>query len=179
MLNSKWWRPLTRRHWRWRCGWVLVALLMVGCVVPAASADGAADPNTGIQDPSATDLDGAWRADRYELAEGGSHPLAGHILFVDGEWNVLFYVLDGADEPVRFSAEGGTFTRNGNDLIFTHLYYAAKGEAVTGLTEAPFEMRVNRGEPVVEPSSATVEGDRLTLHFPSGNRMTFNRNPGA
>ena len=126
-----------------------------------------------------TDLDGAWRADQYELAAGGSHPLAGHIMFVDGEWNVLFYVLDGGNEPVRMSAEGGTFTRSGEDLVFTHLYYAAKGEAVEGLAAAPFEMRVNRGEPVVEPSTASVEGGRLTLFFPSGNRMTFSRAPGT
>lgn len=121
-----------------------------------------------------TDLDGAWRADRYELASGGSHDLAGHILFVEGEWNVLFYVLDDDGEPVRFSAEGGTFTRSGDDLVFTHLYYAAEGDAVEGL-EAQ-ELRVDvRDEPLVEPSRASVDGDELTLFFPSGNRMVFKR----
>ena len=149
---------------RWRVG--LVAFIAAAC--------------TSAPDPSlaqSTDLDGAWRADRYELATGGSHALAGHILFVDGEWNVLFYVLDASSEPVRMSAEGGTFTRLGEDLVFTHLYYAAQGEAVEGLEASPFEMRVNRGDPVVEPSRATVDGSRLTLFFPSGNRMTFDRAP--
>jgi len=122
-----------------------------------------------------TDLDGAWRADKYELASGATHALAGHIMFVDGEWNVLFFVLDGSAEPVRMSAEGGTFTREGDDLVFTHLYFAAQGDAVEGLEASPLEMRVNRGEAVVEPSIATVEGGRLTLRFPSGNRMTFER----
>lgn len=145
-------------------GTVVLTLLLGACGTPPepAAAQG-------------TDLDGAWRADQYELVSGTSHSLAGHILFVDGEWNVLFYVLDGMGEPARMSAEGGTFTRSGEDLVFTHLYFAAQGEAVEGLEASPFEMRVNRGDPVVEPSTATVEGDRLTLFFPSGNRMTFQR----
>ena len=123
-----------------------------------------------------TDLDGAWRADEYALADGVTHPLAGHILFVDGEWSVLFYVLDATGQPVRTSAEGGTYTRSAEDLVFTHLYYTAKGAAVDGLEESPFEMRVNDAG-VEEPSRATVNGDYLTLYFPSGNRMTFRRAP--
>lgn len=142
--------------------------LLVACGTPPAPAAA-----------QGTDLDGAWRADRYELNSGVSHALAGHIMFVDGEWNVLFYVLDGTGEPVRMSAEGGTFTRSGETLVFTHLYFAAQGEAVEGLEASPFEMRVNRGDPVVEPSTATVEGDMLTLFFPSGNRMTFQRAHGS
>lgn len=121
-----------------------------------------------------SDLHGAWRADRYELASGGSHDLAGHILFVDGEWNVLFYVLDDHGEPVRFSAEGGTFTRSGDELVFTHLYYAAEGEAVEGLEAQALRIDV-RDEPLVEPSRASVDGNELTLFFPSGNRMVFRR----
>ena len=53
-------------------------------------------------------VEGAWSGEEYILAEGAVHPIAGQIFFTDGQWQVLFFVLeDGV--PKRGSAEGGTY----------------------------------------------------------------------
>ena len=124
-------------------------------------------------------VEGSWRAEEYVLASGPVHPLRGHIMFAGGDWNVLFFVLDAAGTPVRMSAEGGTYTLFGEDLVFTHLYFAAKGDAVAGLPEAPFEMRALDGGGAEEPSTIAINGDLMTLFFPSGNEMRFARAPEA
>ena len=45
-----------------------------------------------------------------------------------------------------------------------------------GLPAADFSMTVRDAEgAVLEPTTIDLDGDQLTLHFPSGNRMTFLR----
>ena len=47
-----------------------------------------------------------------------------------------------------------------------------------GLPAAEFSMTVRDAEGApLEPTTVELEGDHLTLHFPSGNRMTFVRRP--
>jgi len=118
------------------------------------------------------EIEGAWRAQTYILASGTSHSLRGHIMFTGGDWNVLFFVMDG-EEPLRMSAEGGTYTLHGSDLVFTHFYLAQKGDAVEGLPASPFEMIARDNEGPEEAATVSVVGSKLTLFFPSGNRMTF------
>lgn len=127
--------------------------------------------------PSPDLVQGAWLAQEYVLAAGPTHPLRGHILFAEGHWSVLYLVLDEDGVPRRASGEGGTYTLNGDDLVFGHLYYAAGGQALDGLAAAPFEMRAADGEGTEEHARVAVDGDRMTLSFPSGNRMTFLRTP--
>ncbi|MGI9628150.1 MAG: hypothetical protein ACR2QM_15045 [Longimicrobiales bacterium] len=152
-------------------------VLAVSALVVASAC--APPPPPADELPAGDIVEGSWRADRYVLASGPVHPLRGHIMFAGGDWNVLFFVLGPDGEPLRMSAEGGTYTLDGEDLVFTHLYYGARGEAMDGLPEAPFEMRALETGGAEEAATVSVEGDALTLFFPSGNQMTFARAGGA
>ena len=133
-------------------------------------------PAHGQEGPAgAWTLQGAWEAREYVLADGPTHALRGQILFTDGRWSVLFFVLDEGGEPVRASAEGGRFHAGPDSLTFGHLYHYASGAAVPGLPETAPIMTARTGDPPLEPTGWHVEGDHLTLSFPSGNRMTFQR----
>ena len=77
------------------------------------------------------------------------------------------------------SAEGGIYTLDGSSLVFTHHYNLSFGHAVPGLPATPLTMRIADGEQAAsEPCELELDGDRLTIRFPSGNSMTFLRNSG-
>ena len=128
-----------------------------------------------------TDVQGAWQAERYILADGAEHPVAGRIFFMGNDWTVLFFVLDGTGEARRGSGEGGTFTLTGDRLVFTHRFHLSAGEAMPGLAASELRM-VARGpddDAPEEPCQVVRDGDRLRLNFPSGNVMTFTRSVRA
>ncbi|MDA0329782.1 MAG: hypothetical protein O2958_12340 [Gemmatimonadetes bacterium] len=119
---------------------------------------------------------GAWTAERYEMAGGGEHEVQGRIFFTARDWQVLFFVIGADGTARRGSAEGGTYTLDGEQLVFTHLFNLSVGEEMRGLPAAALRMtsRSPEGAPL-EPTEIDVEGDVLTFHFPSGNRMIFRR----
>ncbi len=122
------------------------------------------------------DIRGAWQADSYLLEDGAEHEVEGQIFFTGSDWTVLFFVIDEDGEPQRGSAEGGTYTLDDNRLVFTHHHNLSFGNAVPGLPAAPLRMRVaDAGDASTEPCEIELDGDRLTLQFPSGNAMTFRR----
>ena len=122
------------------------------------------------------DVRGAWSAQRYILKAGAEHRVEGRIFFTESDWQVVFFVVDGEGEIKRGSAEGGTYTLEGDALTFWHLHNFSTGEAMEGLDEAPLRMVYRDLENALEePSNVYVDGDRLTLAFPSGNRMLFTR----
>ena len=113
---------------------------------------------------SAPDLVGSWAAEDYIMAAGGEHEVEGRI----------FFVIDEAGTVKRGSAEGGTYFLVGDGLVFTHLYNLSAGEAMPGLAAQELRMVSRSPEDApTEPTRLEVEGDLLTLFFPSGNRMTF------
>ena len=129
---------------------------------------------------------GSWRPREYRLAAGETLPVDGRITFLarrddaeHGEWSVVFFVtgVDGA--ALRGSAEGGAWSREGDALLLTHQYHLSAGEAVGPLPAAPLAMALRSAAEADrnhrEPCEVAVEGDRLTLFFPSGNSMTFDR----
>ena len=118
--------------------------------------------------------EGVWHAQTYELATGGAHDLRGQIFFARDSWQVLFFVMEG-DEARRGSAEGGTYVLNDDGLVFTHLYNLSTGGEMEGLPESPLRMIARVGEGPQEPTRYEITGDELVLHFPSGNRMRFQR----
>lgn len=134
---------------------------------------------------------GAWRPREYRLAGGEVLPVDGRIVFLgeegasEGEWLVVFFVpgdggdAEGSGTPLRGSAEGGQFFRDGETLTLTHAYHLSAGEAVGPLPEAPLRMAARSireaAERHREPCRFTIAGDRLTLFFPSGNSMVFSR----
>ena len=119
---------------------------------------------------------GAWAAERYHMAAGGEHEVQGRIFFSEGDWQVLFFVVDEEGHVRRGSGEGGTYALDGDQLVFSHLFNLSVGEEMVGLPAAELRMvsRSPEGAPL-EPTDIRIDGDVLTLFFPSGNRMTFRR----
>ncbi len=132
---------------------------------------------TALAAAGAAALQGAWEPETYILKDGTQHRVRGRIFFTASDWTVLFFVLDADGKPKRGSAEGGTYTLSGNRLVFTHLFNLSSGAAMTGLPEAPVRLDVR--EPASAPTEpCTIEltaATALTIHFPSGNAMTFRR----
>ncbi|MFQ5690031.1 MAG: amidohydrolase family protein [Gemmatimonadota bacterium] len=120
---------------------------------------------------------GAWAARAYILADGTRHAVRGRIFFTRSEWLVLFFVMAG-DDPKRGSGEGGTYRLDGDHLVFTHFYNLSAGGAMAGLPESPLRMEARRGNGPAEDTRIALEGDRLTLYFPSGNAMELERSSG-
>jgi hypothetical protein len=149
---------------------VVLWLVVLGLVA-------AAGPAAAAQD---VDVQGAWDAQRYILADGTEHRVAGRIFFTGNDWTVLFFVMDGTDAK-RGSGEGGSFSTSGDQLVFTHRYPLSAGDAMPGLAASELRM-VARGpddDAPQEPCTVSRDGDRLRLDFPSGNVMTFTRSAGA
>jgi hypothetical protein len=126
--------------------------------------------------PEKADIKGAWHTDTYFLKEGARHPVEGLIFFTEKDWVVLFFVMGEDKEPWRGSGEGGTYSLDGDQLVFTHHYHLSSGRAMRGLSESPLRMEVHgAADASTEPCRVELEPDRMTLHFPSGNRMRFRR----
>jgi hypothetical protein len=121
------------------------------------------------------DVRGGWRSEIYTLKDGTRHDMPGLIVFTKSDWVVLWTItVDG--KAVRGSGEGGTYTLSGNKLTFTHLFNVSGGDAVTGLAAAPLHVAANAPDRApVEPATIRLEGDRLTIDFPSGNQILFRR----
>lgn len=124
----------------------------------------------------AASLEGAWMARGYAIAGGPRHEVRGRIFFTADEWQVLFFVMDG-DEPRRGSGEGGRYTFDGETLTFEHLHHLSAGEAMDGLPASPLTLTARAGDGPLEPTGVELDGDALTLLFPTGNSMSFIRSP--
>jgi len=125
----------------------------------------------------ASELRGSWHAATYVLADGHTYEVSGQILFAERDWLVLFFVME-EGEPARGSAEGGRYTLEGDRLTFEHLHHLSTGKALPGLAESPLRMESRSGTGTLEAARIEIEGARLTISFPSGNRMTFRRRSG-
>ena len=148
-----------------RAGCVIGSILLAVVAVPGEAG-------------AAGELLGAWTAVEYQLADGNTHRVAGTIFFTESNWQVLFFVLDGDGNPQRGSAEGGTYTLDGEELVFWHQHNLSIGHELAGLEASPLRMTVRASdEAQPEPTRVELLGDRLTLLFPSGNRMSFVRAP--
>ena len=126
------------------------------------------------------DIRGAWHPEQYRLKDGPSHQVTGLITFTDKDWSVLFLVVKDK-EPLRGSAEGGTYTLEGDKLVFRHLYNLSGGGAVEGMAASDLTMKARdpKAEDVpAEPCTIQVKNEVLTIFFPSGNQMIFRRSTG-
>ena len=124
----------------------------------------------------ALDIRGAWHPDTYILEDGTRHPVRGLIVFTDRDWSVVFLVTPDGRTPQRGSGEAGTYSLTGNRLVFSHLYNLSGGGAVQGIPESPFEMNLHAaGEAPSEACTVERTGSRMTIRFPSGNAMEFER----
>ena len=124
----------------------------------------------------AQDIQGAWRAETYVLANGVSHTVDGMIFFTATDWTVLFFVLDQEGVGRRGSGEGGSYALEGDRLTFRHRYNLSAGEEMEGLPASELRMQIrDAADEAVEPCTIELSEERLTIHFPSGNRMMFSR----
>jgi hypothetical protein len=124
----------------------------------------------------ASEIQGAWRTEKYNLKEGGRHEVEGLIFFAEKDWTVLFFVMGDDGEAKRGSGEGGSYTLEGEKLVFKHLYHLSAGEAVGSFTESPLKMFVKEAsDAVTEPCRVELDGDSMTIYFPSGNNIEFRR----
>lgn len=158
---------------------------IVACALLAAWATAAgASVQPAMESASEDEIVGAWRPRTYRI--GGESPVElavdGRIRFdpgTPGEWFVLFFVTGEDGAPRRGSAEGGQWFRDGETLVLTHAWHLSLGEVVAPLAAAPPRMALRSfaeaAEGHREPCRVEVDGDRMTLFFPSGNSMTFLR----
>ncbi len=122
------------------------------------------------------DIHGAWKPETYFLKDGSRLQVEGRIFFTQTDWTVLFFVIDDEGKPRRGSGEGGTYTLEGEQLVFTHLFNLSAGEEVGSLPASPLRYEVrDSSEAPTEPCRVEASGDRMSIHFPSGNRMSFQR----
>lgn len=119
---------------------------------------------------------GTWRPENYLLKDGSRHPIEGLVVFTDTEWTFLVFVMDNG-EPRRGEGEGGTYTLNGEELIFNHEFLLTAGQALGSLPDSPLRMQVrDTASASKTPSHVSFDGNQLTIRFgPSGNTMTFRR----
>ena len=125
------------------------------------------------------DIRGTWHAETYVLKDGTTLVVKGHIFFAAREWTVLFFIVDEANQPASGSAEGGTYSQTGGEILLRHFYHMSSEKAVAGPGASPFRLQIH--DATSAPSEACrveVNGDRLTLRFPSGNAMLFRRGSG-
>ena len=107
-------------------------------------------------------VEGAWHPEIYTLEDGTEQKVTGLIFFTEDDRGGL----------ERGAGEGGTYTLEGDRLVFTHLYHLSGGST-------PLKMSAKSPEDAeLEPCRIELAGEILTIFFPSGNRMTFRRSSG-
>lgn len=112
-------------------------------------------------------LVGAWKAVSYEIA-GVPHPMSGLFLFTQHYYsgNIRFRLADGPNEDSNGNA--GPYTVQGDEIVFeqwvqVHVRPEDSKQPILSHEGAP------------ERSKFRLEGDRLLLLFPSGNRFVLTR----
>ena len=112
-------------------------------------------------------LVGAWKAVTYEV-NGVDHPMQGLFIFTQHYYsaNVRFKLGDGPMDDANGNA--GPYTHTGNHIVFKQWVqvHVRPGDATQPI--------LSREGPD-EASDYRVEGDRLTLIFPSKNRYVLQR----
>ena len=129
--------------------------------------------------PASGQITGAWNPESYVLKDGTEYTVSGLIFFTETDWTVLFFVQDEDGNVRRGSGEGGTYTLDGDLLTFTHFYNLSAGDALGSLAASPLRMSVREAaEAATEPCEVEVGEAKMTIRFPSGNRMVFARSSG-
>jgi hypothetical protein len=161
---------------------VVAMLLMLSGLAALTHAEAGsigAARSVGSERPSPegqSSIAGTWKIDRYVLRDGRTPRVDGSILFTESGWAVLLFIVDEDGEPRRGSGEGGTYTVDGDRLTFSHRYNMSGGEAIEGYDASDWSLTLREPEAAVsEACTIELTADRLTIHFPSGNRLEFSR----
>jgi hypothetical protein len=131
-----------------------------------------------VSEAQTIDLRGGWETETYILKDGSEYQVKGRIFFTQTEWTVLMFIIDDQGTPRRGSGEGGSYTLEGDKLVFTHFFNLSAGEALGSFEARPtrYVAREPSDEDApTEPCRVEGSGDSMTIHFPSGNRIRFRR----
>ncbi len=113
---------------------------------------------------------GSWHTENYIIKDGPTHRVKGLLFFSEKDWSVLFFMMDEEMKPQFGSGEGGAYNLDGERLDFTHQYHLEAGH------EKPLRMEVRDvKEAFNEACRVELEGEQMTIHFPSGNQMKLRR----
>ena len=130
----------------------LMVLLML-----AATVAGASDPR----------LVGVWNVLTYEL-EGKDVAMDGLFIFTDKHFSANTFFRVSGGELDDMNANAGTYKTDGDNLIFMQQVQA---HIRPGDKEEP----IFYGKGVEEAARYTIEGGKLIIIFPSGNRYISER----
>jgi hypothetical protein len=133
----------------------------------------------GVAGAQGNDVRGAWKADTYVLKDGATHHVEGLMIFSETDWTVVYFVKDDDGQPQRGAGEGGPYTLDGDKLVLTRDYLVIAGNEIGELREIPLRFDIPAvTDPVIEPCRIEFGEGRITIEFPSGNRMGFRRSSG-
>jgi hypothetical protein len=142
---------------------VVTLLLLGGLCIPAAESQ-----VPGVR--------GAWKVESYTLKSGVTHHVEGMMMFSDSDWTVVYFVKTDDGEPRRGVGAGGPYLLVDDQLTLTRDYVVIGGKAIGELEEIPLRFTVpGANASTVEECRIEHDGERLTIVFPSGNRMGFRR----
>lgn len=128
-----------------------------------------------MTDTPTNPLIGVWRMDRYRVHSGDDYALDGLMLMTPTHFSATHFVTV-SDGPRRGCGEAGRYTVDGDTLIFHHSHFLSNGEALDGVLSPTGVMTVAApGEEPVETCRFDLDGDALTVFFPSDNVMSFSR----
>lgn len=120
-----------------------------------------------------TDIRGAWTPVAYVLEEGTTRTVDGLLFFSESDWSVLFFIV-GDGGPQSGSAEGGRYVLNGDELTFSHQFNMTGGRDLPEASSG--NLRITpAAKAKQEKCRIELEGDRLTIFFPSNNSMILKR----
>jgi hypothetical protein len=109
-------------------------------------------------------VEGAWSTTSY-IVKGQATDVSGVLLLVDGRWSTLYFV-GSADGPWG-SAEAGSYKIEGHTLAFHHRFMFQGGGGRP--------LHVTQEASHVEDCPITLNGDTMTIQFPSGNTLICHR----
>lgn len=109
-------------------------------------------------------IEGVWRLESYAVG-GVEKEVQGLLFLTAGYWSTLYFV-PGGDGPWG-SAEAGRYQHEGERLVFLHQLLFQGG----GGRPLHIDQQANREE----VCRVTFQGDRLSIDFPSGNRLHLRR----
>src|SRR5262249_47037069 len=150
---------------------------VVGTALVMTALAGAASESTRVH-AADVDLRGSWKSEIYTLKDGTRHVMPGLLIFTKTDWTTLWVItVDG--KAVRGAGEGGTYAVSGDKLTFNHLFNVSDRKAVRAMAGSPLRVESNSPDRApLEPCTVALNGDQLTIHFPSGNQIGFRRSSG-
>lgn len=111
-------------------------------------------------------VDGVWQTETYVVGEKAT-PVDGVLFLTSGRWATLYFV-PGPDGPWG-SAEAGEYRFDGRLTFLHRLVFQGGGGR---------PLQIDQQAAREEECGVSFDGDRLTIAFPSGNRLQLRRVAG-